>query len=96
MTLDLKQFQRGWFTVDAVQLTRENLPEVFEWANSKPFFGPALDGGPMPITGLTVFETTGRNKAEFGDWIYRTPAGSFKTRPSGEFLLLFTPVEVTS
>ncbi len=85
--LTLEQFTRGWFMVDAVRLTRENLNAVFEWADSKPFHGP--DG----ITGLTVFELTGRTKAEFGDWVYRTPGGAFKTRPDAEFRDLFQPAE---
>jgi hypothetical protein len=95
MTLDLQQFRRGWFTIDAIQLTEANLWQVFEWADSKPFAGPKVEAaGPHPITGLTVFEPTGRNKAEFGDWVYRTPGGDFRTRPDAEFRELFTPVEV--
>ena len=85
--LVLGQFTRGWFTIDAVQLTPENLNAVFEWADSKPF---VENGG---VTGLTVFEPTGRNKANWGDWIYRTPGGDFRTRPDGEFRELFTPAE---
>jgi hypothetical protein len=86
--LTLEQFTRGWFTIDAVQLTPENLNAVFEWADSKPFHGP---GG--AITGLTVFEPTGRNKAEFGDWVYLTPGGDFKTKPDAEFREYFQPAE---
>jgi hypothetical protein len=94
MTLDLRLFRRGWFTIEAVQLTRENLSAVFEWADSKPFFGPApAEGEPMPVTGLTVFEPTGRRKANFGDWIYKTPGGSFRTRDDAAFRELFQPVE---
>lgn len=94
MTLDLQYFSRGWFTVPAVQLTEDNLWQVFEWADSKPFYGPRqVEGDLLPITGLTVFEPSGRNKAEFGDWIYQTPAGDFRTRPDTEFRDLFTPAE---
>lgn len=95
MTLDLQQFTRGWFTIDAVQLTEDNLWDVFEWADSKPFYGPAPDGWTdptPPITGLTVFEPTGRYKAEFGDWVYRAPGGVFRTSPDAEFRDLFKPV----
>lgn len=93
-TLQPRLFRRGWFTIEAVQLTEDNLWAVYEWADSKPFYGPKTDESlPHPITGLTVFESTGRNKAEFGDWIYRTPAGGFRTRPDGEFRFLFTPAE---
>lgn len=91
VTLTVEQFHRGWSTIDAVQLTEENLWAVFEWADSKPFYSPATAvGQPLPITGLTVFEPTGRNKAEFGDWIYRTPGGDFRTYPDAEFRELFT------
>lgn len=93
MSLDLQQFRRGWFVTDAVQLTEANLRDVFEWADSKPFYGPKTDEAmPYPITGLTVFEPTGRNKAEFGDWVYRTPGGGFRTRSDVEFRDLFQPV----
>ncbi|KOX51973.1 hypothetical protein ADL19_17145, partial [Streptomyces purpurogeneiscleroticus] len=58
----IQLFKRGFLTVPAVRLTEDNWPVVFEWADSKPFFSPApADGEPMPITGLTVFEPTGRN-----------------------------------
>jgi hypothetical protein len=97
MSLDLQQFTRGWFTIDAVQLTETNLWDVFEWADSKPFYGPKPDDWTdptPPITGLTVVEPTGRNKAEFGDWVYRTPGGAFRTKPDAEFRELFQPVTV--
>ena len=89
-----QQFKRGWFTIDAVQLTPENGAQVWEWADSKPFYGPAPAEGPLrPVTGLTVFTPTGRVKAEFGDWIYRTPGGDFRVYEDTEFRELFTPVE---
>jgi hypothetical protein len=92
--LELQHFHRGWFTVEAVQLTEDNLWQVFEWSDSKPFYGPKTDDNqPHPITGLTVFEPTGRNKAEFGDWVYRTPGGDFKTKPDAEFRRDFQPAE---
>lgn len=88
MSLDLQYFKRGWFTVPAVQLTRENLTAVFEWADSKPFIEPD-----QSCSGLTVFEPTGRQKANFGDWIYRTPSGDFRTRDDAEFRSLFQPAD---
>jgi hypothetical protein len=86
--LTLEQFTRGWFTIDAVQLTTNNLWAVYEWADSKPFYGPKPDGWTdptPPITGLTVCTPTGRVKAEFGDWVYLTPGGDFKTYDDAEF-----------
>jgi len=94
MTLDIQLFERGFFkNIEAVQLTEDNLWDVFEWADSKPFFGPKdhPDDKQHPITGLTVFEPSGRTKANFGDWIYKTPAGDFRTSPDAEFRELFAP-----
>lgn len=92
MTLDFQYFRRGWFTIKAVRLTEDNINAVWEWADSKHFYSPQpAEGEPMPITGLTVFELTGRNKADFGDWIYQTPGGGFRTRPDAEFRELFEP-----
>jgi hypothetical protein len=94
VTLDLQQFQRGLFhNIQAVQLTPENVWDVFEWADSKPFIGPATADDKAPIIGLTIFEPIGRNKASFGDWVYRTPAGDFRTYTDAEFHKWFTPVE---
>lgn len=94
MSVDLEQFTRGWFTIDAVQLTEDNLWAVFEWADSKPYFGPKAEGDEQhPITGLTVWEPTGRNKATWGDWVYRTPGGDFRTKPDADFRAYFQPVQ---
>jgi hypothetical protein len=91
--MKLQHFRRGWFTVDAVQLTPDNGAAAWEWADSKPFYGAApAEGEPMPITGLTVFTPTGRVKANFGDWIYKTPNGDFKVYEDAEFQELFQPV----
>jgi hypothetical protein len=63
----------------AVQLTSENGPQVWEWADSKPYYEPD-----KTISGLTVFTPAGRVKAEFGDWIIRTTGGAFHVRKDGE------------
>lgn len=91
----LTDFRRGWFTIKAVQLSQDNLWHVCGWADSKPFYGPrpTEDAKDYPITGLTVFTPTGRVKAEFGDWVYRTPGGDFKTYPDAEFRKAFRPAE---
>lgn len=82
--------------VEAIQLTVENLWQVFEWADSKPFFGPKQDDDTEhPITGLTVFTPDGRVKAEFGDWIVRE-GRAFITRGRGEFEFLYTLAEVAA
>lgn len=64
------QFYRSPFAhVDAVRLTEDNGASVFEWADSKPFFAPNANRDGTVITGLTIFTTTGREKADFGDWV---------------------------
>lgn len=54
--------------VEAVQYTRDNDGEVFEWIPGKQFIGPAPYYG---VEGLTVFTPEGRRRAVWGDWIYR-------------------------
>jgi hypothetical protein len=83
--------------VEAVRLTAANLWRVFEWADSKPFYGPReVEGEPLPITGLTAFTPDGRVKAEFGDWVVREQSGRFIVRNRGEFEFLYTLAEVTA
>jgi hypothetical protein len=48
---------------------------------------------PMPVTGLTIFEPIGRRKANFGDWVYKTPGGAFLTRDDAMFRELFPSTE---
>lgn len=55
-------------TVEAVQLTKDNGAEVFEWTPGKQFYGPGPDYAP---DGLTVFTPDGRVKANWGDYVYR-------------------------
>jgi hypothetical protein len=64
----------------AVQLTPDNLWDVFEWADSKPCHSPNPDGTGTVITGLTVWVGANRDrvKAEFGDWIVQTRGGTWQ------------------
>jgi hypothetical protein len=62
------RFRKRPVVIEAIQLTRENGPAVWEWADSKPFYEP--DG---TISGLSIFTREGRMKADFGDWIIREP-----------------------
>ncbi|GAA1395229.1 hypothetical protein ACFQZ4_24070 [Catellatospora coxensis] len=70
--LPIGRYRNADALFDAVQLTPENGPQVWEWADSKPFFDP--DG---TITGLTIYTPFGRVKANFGDWIVLDPKGGF-------------------
>ena len=54
--------------VEAVQYTRDNDREVWEWIPGKHFIGP---GPGYAVEGLTVFTPEGRRRAVWGDWIYR-------------------------
>ncbi len=68
----VKRYRKKPVVVEAIQLTAENGPQVFEWADCKPFYEP--DG---TISGLSIFTREGRMKAEFGDWIINGVAGEF-------------------
>jgi hypothetical protein len=84
-SLNLVRLHRDGVTVEAVQLTRGNVNAVHEWADSKPYFGPSADGGPMPLTGLTVFTAVDdRVKADFGSWIIRRGDNDFHVSVPGE------------
>ena len=67
-----KTYRKKPVTIEAVQLTPENGPAVWEWADSKPHYAP--DG---TIDGLTILTLEGRMFARFGDWIIRGVAGEF-------------------
>jgi hypothetical protein len=58
--------------IQAMQLTRENGPAVWEWADAKPYYEP--DG---TLSGLSIYTLEGRMKADFGDWVIRGLAGEF-------------------
>jgi hypothetical protein len=68
----IQQFRKRPVVIEAVRLTRESGPEVWEWADSKPFYEP--DG---TISGLSIFTLEGRMKADFGDWIIKGVQGEF-------------------
>jgi hypothetical protein len=78
----------------AVRLTEENLGNVWEWADSKPFWGPGGNGGPSCVTGLTIWSIDGNHKAEFGDWVVKFPWG-FERLRDGEFWAICEPMEET-
>ncbi len=91
-----KPHARGNFRVQAVQLTEANGPQVWEWAESKPFYGPAVaPGQPLRVTGLTVFTLKGRVKANFGDWVWQTSAGDFDVCDDSTFRTYFEAEEAT-
>ena len=68
----MSKFRKKPVVIEARQLTRDNGPELWEWAKSKPHWSP--DG---EVDGLTIFTLEGRMKADFGDWIIRGVQGEF-------------------
>jgi hypothetical protein len=69
--------------IEAWQLTEDNLWDVLEWADSKPYFSPTdpethANGGPHTfLDGLSIFTLEGRMKADFGDYVIRGIKGEF-------------------
>lgn len=82
--LDLREYLYAKGIVHAALLTRQNGADVWEWANSRPYFDLSSNGG-LIITGLTVFTPEGRAKANFGDWITRDSQGAFRVWRSDRF-----------
>lgn len=64
----------GGRTVQGVRLTAGNLHDVWEWAESKPYYDNRPGGGGLVVTGLSVYTPTGKVKAEYGDLVYRVGA----------------------
>lgn len=58
--------------IEARQLTPENGPELWNWAESYPHHGQ--DG---KLDGMTIKTLEGDMKAEFGDWIIKGVKGEF-------------------
>lgn len=82
----VKQFRKRPVVIEAVQLTEDNGAEVWEWADSKPFYGP--DG---TVTGLSIYTLEGRMKADFGDWIIKGVQGEFYPCKPDIFELTYEP-----
>lgn len=81
-------YRKGRVEVEARQLTRENGAALWEWADSKPHYGP--DG---TVDGLTIWTPDGRVKANFGDWIVKGVDGSFRPVKADVFAETYEPVE---
>lgn len=87
------KYRKRPVVIEAVQLTPENGPAVWEWADSKPYYEPTADDGtPGAISGLTIYTLEGRMKAEFGDWIIRGVKGEFYPCKPDIFEATYEPV----
>jgi hypothetical protein len=80
-------YRRKQVVVEARRLTRENGRELWEWANSKPWYGS--DGR---VHGLSIYTPHGRIKADFGDFIIKDPDGSFRPIKPDIFEAAYEPV----
>ena len=77
--------------IEARQLTPANGPELWEWADSKPYYGP--DG---QVEGLTIYTLEGNLKAEFGDWIIKGVKGEFYPCKPDIFEATYEPADPPS
>ena len=83
-----RRYRKRPVVIEAMQLTQENVGEVWAWADSKPFYGP---GG--ALSGLSIFTLEGRMKADFGDWIIKGVKGEFYPCKPDIFTATYEPVD---
>jgi hypothetical protein len=69
---DVQRWRKRPVVVEAMYLTEESGPDVWEWAESKPHYD--ADG---KVDGLTIYTLEGRMKADFGDWVVKGTRGEF-------------------
>ena len=81
------KFRKRPVVIEARQLTAENGPELWEWADSEPFYAP--DGS---VDGLTILTLEGRMKADFGDWIIKGVQCEFYPVKPDIFAATYEPV----
>jgi hypothetical protein len=84
----MSQYRKRAVVIEARQLTPENGPDLWEWAESKPFYSP--DG---KVDGLTIYTLEGRMKADFGDWIVKGVRGEFYPVKPDIFEETYEPVQ---
>ncbi len=90
MTTAPRTFRKKAVEIQAMRLTRENGPAVWEWSDSKPYYEP--DGS---ISGLSIYTLEGRMKADFGDWVIRGVRGEFYPCKPDIFEATYDAVEET-
>lgn len=81
-------FRKKLVVIEAQQLTHDNGPAIWQWADSKPTYGP--DG---VITGLRIFTLEGNMRADFGDWIIKGVQGEFYPCKPDIFEATYEPVD---
>lgn len=72
---------------EAVRLTKDNGPEIQEWADK---YGTRIIFGDY---GLYAVSLEGTMKAEFGDWIVKGVNNEFRTYKPGDFAATYQKVE---
>jgi hypothetical protein len=85
--MSVGKFRKKPVVIEAMQLTPENGAEVWEWSDSKPFYGPRGE-----VTGLRIYTLEGDMKADFGDWIVRGVKGEFYPCKPDIFEVTYEPV----
>jgi hypothetical protein len=68
----MARYRKKPVEIEARLLTSESGPELWEWADSKPMYGPTGE-----VVGLRIYTLEGDMKADFGDWIIRGVKGEF-------------------
>ncbi len=68
----MKRYRKKPVVIEAVQVTRGNLPEVAAWANGSDYWGPE---SPTPAVFIRTME--GEMRADLRDWIIRGVQGEF-------------------
>jgi len=76
--------------VEAMQLTHESGPRIWEWADSKPTYG--TDNF---VDGLAIYTLEGRMRANFGDWIIKGVKGEFYPCREDIFAATYEPAGET-
>lgn len=82
-----ERFRKKPVEIEAMQLTRENGPKLWEWADSKPLYGPTGE-----VEGLRIYTLEGDMRADFGDWIIRGVKGEFYPCKPDIFEATYDPV----
>lgn len=83
----MNEYRKKPVVVEARQLTAQNGPELWEWADSKPTYGTDKF-----VDGLAIYTLEGRMRADFGDWIIKGVKGEFYPCKPDIFEATYEPV----
>lgn len=91
MTITTKTYTRKPFTVDAIQVTDENMAEIAEWCSGE-VQSITKTNGTRPYVKVNVHRATNLRKTQAfsGDWVLRSGQG-FKVYTPRAFDVAFEP-----